>query len=1094
MASEGRPMINWRGIAITGLAYGGGLMAGNIVAQILFSLISPLPYGWLGEAARLLIGILVVMIVTGSGAAIGGFLGGWTLPVIGKPMGKYGYAWRSALSVGLVYGTFLVVAVFAISSLTVRDAALLPVSPFMQVYMLVGLITGALIGLLLGLTTVGWRLTGSLVLAGMAGFGLGGAALGAAIWAYLNTAPPGAIYDGQYAYLMIGLFIFGLFGGLAIGLAYDRLARRASDHAPKPPRRWIRYAAYALVGLIALWLAMQLRPFFAFLQDYLTPRWALDTETIAADSVGTHWQVSSPFQDEIAEVEALDLSVGKPGALALASIERTDASADVALRIAQFEGDGAAAWGPPVSVSDSPSELHAISVAADATGDIHVAWLEGDDGVAYYSRCSNVDCMVPRPLTDAAVSCSSGSEGPDALTIDVAASPDGTVMAVWSDPQGGLAYRTLPDGEPDCVPLPGDAATGTFSLASRPASGFSLTLADRQNAVWLMEYANDGWGSAAVEIGAGVRPDLLVTEYGSALVVWCAEGGGVELWNDGQTELLSQLSCKNKPAIALDGDGRYHVVWRSDQVEDVLGEVKQDEVLYETIGDGESWSEPMIVARLEESSDYGMVSDPTGELHLAWNDLDPAIHYARQRAYECDPGVLAGAEAGLYQVASQGGYRPQDDVIPFCQNKYEEMFFTPTVDPAFSEKEPTLNGGYDDYAELVLQADHEVLFTTMAYSKAVNQDSPGAVQAQAVVDLYEKVKANPENYPRGMTVRLLLGNSPTINFELLESDGGLWYILEDLQAAGLEKMVDPELGWRVEVGNYSGRYPYSHVKTMIIDGETVVASGFNHEYKPLPQDHPSGLGKGDTDTALVITGPVAQHSRQIYDRLWTGAIQRYCPDLSLSETELRLTCEDSRGVPDHAPEVMRYSQADDDAVAFSMFRSHVYDEADQQILAAFHSAEESIDVAQAMFSAELICNLNHFFDVCDFGQALPYMEALMDAAERGVKIRILLTPYPTQNIENIIAMEIFNHELAERGLGRNVEIRMYDHLLHSKSALIDGEFVIVGSQNLHWSAFGEENGLNEYNLGVGDQAAADQYRRFFDYMWERAPSRIETAA
>jgi hypothetical protein len=376
----------------------------------------------------------------------------------------------------------------------------------------------------------------------------------------------------------------------------------------------------------------------------------------------------------------------------------------------------------------------------------------------------------------------------------------------------------------------------------------------------------------------------------------------------------------------------------------------------------------------------------------------------------------------------------------------------------------------------------------MAYSEDINQDSPGHVLARGIVDLYEKVKASPEDYPRGMTVRLLLGNSPTPNFELMEIDGGLWFILKDLKQAGLETMVDPEIGWQVEVGNYSGRYPYSHVKNMIIDGETVVASGFNHEYKPLPKDHPSGKGLGDTDTAMVITGPVAQQARQVHDQLWTGAITRHCPDLSVSETEARLTCSDSRGVPDHVPEVMRYAVSGDDDIAFSMFRNPFYDEADQQLEAAYRAAEESIDLAQAMFSMELICNLNHFFEVCDFGQALPFMEALMASAENGAELRIILTPYPIQSVENVIAMEIFNKEAAARGIADRVEIRLYDDLLHSKSALIDGDLVIIGSQNLHWSGIGPGVGLNEYNLGVGDADAAEEYRLFFDYIWNRAPA------
>ncbi|UCG23832.1 MAG: hypothetical protein JSW55_17115, partial [Chloroflexota bacterium] len=824
----------------------------------------------------------------------------------------------------------------------------------------------------------------------------------------------------------------------------------------------------------------------------LTPRAALQTETIASDSVGVHWQESSAVTTGGGEVTALDLSAGETNDMALVWSEVSGDALDVHLGVGRGSADAEVAWEPPINVSRSPADSQFPGVTIDAEGDAYIAWLEGDSGVAHYSRCSDDECTDAAPLTDATGACPAGRSSRPRPSIDLATSQNGTVMAVWSDSEGGLQYRLLPDGQADCIPLPEESTAGSFSLAGRPEGGFSLTF-DEQDRIWLTEFQNAGWNSTAVELGAGVQPELLVGENGASLVAWCAEMGGVVFWTEGQSEVISSFSCREEPSVAVDGQGRTHVVWKSDQVEDVLGEIRQEDVLYETIHDGDMWSEPIIVARLDGPTDHGLAGSPAGDLHLAWNGIDPAIHYAHQPLYDCDQGALAGPEAELYEVASLGGYRPEGDVIPFCQNQYQMMLFTPTVDPAFSAAEPTLNGGYDDYAELLQTADYEVLFTTMAYERAVNQDSPGAVLARGVVDLYEKVKANPEDYPRGMLVRILLGNSPSPSFELLELDGGLWYVLNDLREAGLEKMIDPEVGWRVEVGNFAGRWPHSHVKTMIIDGETVVASGFNHEYKPLTKDHPSGKGLGDTDTGLVITGPVAQHSRQIYDQLWTGAIKRHCPDLTAGEVGLRLTCEDKRGVPDHAPEVMRYSPTDDEAIAFSMFRNQIYDEADQQLLAAYGAADQSIDLAQAMFSMPLICNLNHFFEVCDFGQALPYMEALMEAADNGAELRILLTPYPIQSVENVIAMEIFNKDAAERGLARRVEIRMLDDLLHSKSVLIDGEFVVVGSQNLHWSAFGKDNGLSEYSLGAADPGAAEQYQRFFDYLWARAPSRAETA-
>jgi hypothetical protein len=45
--------------------------------------------------------------------------------------------------------------------------------------------------------------------------------------------------------------------------------------------------------------------------------------------------------------------------------------------------------------------------------------------------------------------------------------------------------------------------------------------------------------------------------------------------------------------------------------------------------------------------------------------------------------------------------------------------------------------------------------------------------------------------------------------------------------------------------------------------------------------------------------------------------------------------------------------------------------------------------------------------------------------------------------------------------------------------------VIIGSQNYHYNAFGEEEGLAEYSLGVGDPRAAEAYRRMFDHYWEQ---------
>jgi phosphatidylserine/phosphatidylglycerophosphate/cardiolipin synthase-like enzyme len=300
-------------------------------------------------------------------------------------------------------------------------------------------------------------------------------------------------------------------------------------------------------------------------------------------------------------------------------------------------------------------------------------------------------------------------------------------------------------------------------------------------------------------------------------------------------------------------------------------------------------------------------------------------------------------------------------------------------------------------------------------------------------------------------------------------------------------MVDPELGWRMEVANYEGAFPHSHSKLMVVDGKAVIASGFNMEFRPMPVDHPSGKGKGDTDLGIQVTGPVAQDARRVFDDLWNGAVQRHCSDFHPAYLVWQATCTDRPASVDHVPEVMRYYLAGGDTTALSMFRSVEHDEADQQVYSALSSAQDSIDILHVSFTFPLLCNLNHFYDLCTFGQAPRYMVELLNAIEEnGVEARVLVGVLPFQGIENTVAVDLLNREVEKRGLGDQIEFRFFDGLVHAKTALIDDEFLIVGSQNLHYSAFGENDGLTEYSLGVADPQAIEDFKRMFDYHWERS--------
>jgi phosphatidylserine/phosphatidylglycerophosphate/cardiolipin synthase-like enzyme len=84
-----------------------------------------------------------------------------------------------------------------------------------------------------------------------------------------------------------------------------------------------------------------------------------------------------------------------------------------------------------------------------------------------------------------------------------------------------------------------------------------------------------------------------------------------------------------------------------------------------------------------------------------------------------------------------------------------------------------------------------------------------------------------------------------------------------------------------------------------------------------------------------------------------------------------------------------------------------------------------------------------------------------------------------------VAIEVMRQELARRGISDLVEFRYLDGRMHTKGVLIDDKLLIVGSQNFHYSSFGE-SGLAEYNLATQSPEAVSQFKQTFDYYWQSA--------
>ena len=200
-----------------------------------------------------------------------------------------------------------------------------------------------------------------------------------------------------------------------------------------------------------------------------------------------------------------------------------------------------------------------------------------------------------------------------------------------------------------------------------------------------------------------------------------------------------------------------------------------------------------------------------------------------------------------------------------------------------------------------------------------------------------------------------------------------------------------------------------------------------------------------------------------------------------------LSCRTESATADHVPEVLQYYLPEAGSNAFSLHRTKNFREADEAYHQALASAKSSIDTIQVNFTLDVICDLGVLLEVCNFANRTDPLDGLMTAVETNqANLRILVKESPIDGVENKIAINAFQDTLEANELSEHVEIRFFNgDQVHPKAALIDEELLIVGSQNYHYSAWGDR-ALTEYSLATDAPAAVEDFQRFFDYEWERA--------
>lgn len=227
-----------------------------------------------------------------------------------------------------------------------------------------------------------------------------------------------------------------------------------------------------------------------------------------------------------------------------------------------------------------------------------------------------------------------------------------------------------------------------------------------------------------------------------------------------------------------------------------------------------------------------------------------------------------------------------------------------------------------------------------------------------------------------------------------------------------------------------------HRKLLIVDGKKVFLGGINisesysrgssspgSRTSRKKSDDPHAAGWRDTH--LQIDGPVAAEFQKYFMDTWSRqngpalAPRKYFPKLGNQGDEIVRAIGSTSDTPE----------------------SPIY----QTLISALDHAERSIRLTNAYFVPDA-----------------RLLKALTDAAQRGVKVEIIL-PGKTDSWIVFHAGRSHYSELLDAG------VKVYERrgaVLHSKTATIDGVWSTIGSTNLDWRSFLHNDELNAILLGA----------------------------
>ncbi|MEO8118884.1 MAG: cardiolipin synthase [Rhodoferax sp.] len=221
-----------------------------------------------------------------------------------------------------------------------------------------------------------------------------------------------------------------------------------------------------------------------------------------------------------------------------------------------------------------------------------------------------------------------------------------------------------------------------------------------------------------------------------------------------------------------------------------------------------------------------------------------------------------------------------------------------------------------------------------------------------------------------------------------------------------------------------------HRKLLVVDGRTAFIGGINISsvYSSGSIVRRTGKADGNTvawrDTHLEIEGPVVGEFQKLFIQTW----------------------EKQRGKPlakkDYFPELK--AQGKDIVRAIGSTPDDPYSLIYLTLISAISNAEKQVHLTNAYFVPDP-----------------QLLKSLTDAAGRGVDVKLIL---PSHSDSALVFHAGRSHyaSLLEGG------VKIYERrgaLLHSKTAVIDGVWSTVGSTNLDWRSFLDNDEVNAVIIG-----------------------------